>query len=144
MKHVSIDDLRHVAEVNSAPKRPLTPQERLNRWADLLDLRGGERFATLPGTEYARPQMRDAMRTPNSPLSVAFEDPELRADGLTGDTYGAARRYFGLGHWQLHDIVCHCHSGASVSGGTAARRVRALAGHWRPGFLMRARQLLFG
>ena len=32
----------------------------------------------------------------NSPISVAFADPELRAAGLKGDTIGDAVEFFGL------------------------------------------------
>ena len=67
------------------------------------------------------------MRSIGSPLSVAFEDPVLRAEGLTSDTYGDAKRFFQLSDWQLHNIVCYCHHGVTMTAGTAARHVRAVA-----------------
>ena len=65
------------------------------------------------------------MRSEGSPISVAFEDPILRAEGLENDSYGAAKRFFELTDWQLHEIVCHCFVGASMRSARAARYVRA-------------------
>jgi hypothetical protein len=38
--------------------------------------------------------VRDALRATDSPISVAFADPILRAAGLKDDTYGEAERFF--------------------------------------------------
>ena len=65
------------------------------------------------------------MRRVNSPFSIAFEDPVLRAEGLGSDTYGDAKRFFELTDRQLHNIVCYCHLGASISAEATACRVRA-------------------
>jgi hypothetical protein len=144
MKHASLEELHAVALVSEAP-RPLTRQERIARWADLLERRGKQRLATLPGTEFEPPSVRARMEAPNSPISVAFADPLLRRDGLAGETYGAARAYFGLSDWQLHEVVCHCHLGASMSAAAAARRVRALVDSGdRPTLLSRLRGLFGG
>jgi hypothetical protein len=68
------------------------------------------------------------MHSVGSPFSVAFDDPVLRAEGLTGDSYGDAKRFFELTDRQLHNIVCYCHLGASTSAEAAAGRVRAAVG----------------
>jgi hypothetical protein len=49
------------------------------------------------------------MRGDGSPISVAFEDPVLRAAGLENDNYGEAKRFFELTDGQLHEIICYCH-----------------------------------
>ena len=139
MKHATIEDLQNVALVNTEPKRPLTAVERLNRWADLLERRGTERLSTLAETEYQPSAARARMQAPNSALSVAFADPLLRSDGLTDETYGAAKRYFGLSDWQLHEVICHCHLGETTSGTATARRIRALAAR-RPNLMDWARR----
>ena len=65
------------------------------------------------------------MRHDNSPLTVALEDAIFRAQGLRDDTYGEAKRFFELTDRQLHEIVCHCHVGATIRARWAASRVRA-------------------
>ena len=114
-------------EVYAESKRaiPMSRSERLTRWAELLDRWPERRLATLTGTEYQLGAALDAMRNSGSPITVAFEDPTLRAEGLKSDTYGDAKRFFELTDWQLHDILCHCHFGVDVSAATAASRVRA-------------------
>ena len=67
------------------------------------------------------------MRADDSPLSVAFSDPRLRAEGLAGDTIGDAAAFFGISERELHNIVCFCHSGETMSAETAAARVRIVA-----------------
>jgi hypothetical protein len=61
-------------------------------------------------------------------LTVAFEDPVLRSAGLANDTFGEVARFFGLSHWQLHEVVCNCHFGDSVAAEVVAARVRRLSG----------------
>ncbi|TGR74211.1 hypothetical protein EN836_33420, partial [Mesorhizobium sp. M1C.F.Ca.ET.193.01.1.1] len=54
------------------------------------------------------------------------DDPLLRAAGLRSDTYGEAKRFFELSDWQLHDVVCSCHTGATMQASWAAARVRRI------------------
>ncbi|AWC25425.1 hypothetical protein CO731_04922 [Aminobacter sp. MSH1] len=128
MKHHSIEQLQALADVHML--LPMTRTERLERWARLLEHQPDRRLGTLAGTEFAPRAERIAMRVPNSPLTVAFEDPAFRSAGLADDSYGEARRFFDLSDGQLHDIVCYCHLGDTVRGATAARRVRAAIGLW--------------
>ncbi|MXN67211.1 hypothetical protein GR183_20070 [Stappia sp. GBMRC 2046] len=126
MKHTSLDDLKVVSTVRADPQTgELSRNERLERWAKLLERAPDRRLATLRGTEYEPPDVRHGMRASGSAISVAFEDPVLRRQGLKSDTYGDAKEFFNLDDWQLHGIVCYCHFGASMSAETAARCVRA-------------------
>jgi hypothetical protein len=86
------------------------------------------------------------MRRDNSPFSVAFADPILRGEGLKNDTYGEAKRFFGLSDEELHHIVCYCHLGNSMRAGTAAGRVRAIVSIASPsrGLMARTWQALIG
>ncbi|TCN21287.1 hypothetical protein EV184_12663 [Sinorhizobium americanum] len=102
----------------------MTRDERLARWAELLERIPDQRLSTLSETEYQPTWARKTMRNAGSPISVAFEDAVLRAEGLQDDTYGEARRFFELSDWELHQLVCSCHSGATVRAETAARNVR--------------------
>jgi hypothetical protein len=56
------------------------------------------------------------------------EDPVLRSAGLTNDTFGEVARFFGLSHWQFHEVVCDCHFGETVASEAVAARVRRLSG----------------
>ena len=126
MRHQTLDELHTIAEVHSDPVQPgMTRNQRLERWSELLERQPDRPLAALAGTEHRPSPERDTMRSEGSPISVAFEDPILRAEGLENDSYGAAKRFFELTDWQLHEIVCHCFVGASMRSARAARYVRA-------------------
>ncbi|AZO11522.1 MULTISPECIES: hypothetical protein [unclassified Mesorhizobium] len=126
MKHQTVDQLNAVADVRTeATVLFANRSQRLERWAQLLEQDPGRRLTALAGTEYATPDVREKMRSAGSPMTVAFEDPVFRAQGLKDDSYGEAKRFFELSDWQLHEVVCHCHVGASLPARWAASRVRA-------------------
>jgi hypothetical protein len=105
----------------------MSREQRLLRWAELLRAQPERRLSTLHGTEYQPAAVRDAMREDESPISVAFADPMLRFQGLTGDTYGDAKRFFGLKDRELHHVLCYCHIGESMTAGSAAARITSIA-----------------
>jgi hypothetical protein len=111
MKHQTLDKLQEVAEVTAEQRPALTRAERLERWAELLEREPDRRLATLHQTEYQPIGVRETMRSAGSPISVAFEDPILRAEGLKDDSYGEAKRFFELTDGQLHEVLCYCHFG---------------------------------
>ena len=126
MKHQSRDQLQNVADISLHPVHTVMDRtQRLARWAELLDSDPGRSLAALHGTEYRPPRERDAMRCENSPLAVAFDDPVLREQGLSDDTYGEAKRFFEVSDDQLHEIVCYCHVGDRMMASRAAYCVRA-------------------
>lgn len=127
MEHRTFELLERVAEVHvsNAPLPALSRDERLERWAELLEHQPERALKTLPGTEYRPWETRDFIRSVGSPISLAAQDPILSAEGLKGDTYGDAKMFFGVSDQQLHDIVCYCHFGETVTAGEAARHVRA-------------------
>jgi hypothetical protein len=126
MQHKSRDQIRDVAEMLPSYPHPgsLSKRERLETWAEALEREGGRRLRLLYEIEYAPADMRAGLRTDDSPLSVAFGNPRLRAEGLAGDTIGDAAAFFGISENELHYIVCFCHSGVTMSADTAAARVR--------------------
>ncbi len=128
MEHKTVEQLKRVAEVrDDFQAQALTPVQKLLRWAELLEARPDRSLTTLHGTEYEVGAVRDAMRSDDSPISVAFADPVLRAAGMTDDTYGEAKRFFGISDHDLHEALCYCHYGPSIQAGTAARSVRGIA-----------------
>ena len=147
MKHRTSEELARVAEVyrQEPGHTVMTRSQRLARWAELLDRDPARRLTTLQGTEFQMGAARDHMRGQDSPISVAFSDPLLRAQGLKDDTYGEAKRFFELTDWQLHDILCYCHYGATMAAETAAVGVRsAIGGEPNPGLFVRMRHAFGG
>ena len=126
MQHKSRDQIRDVVEMlpSYLQARPLSKRERLETWAEALEREGGRRLRTLYEIEYAPTDRRARLRADDSPLSVAFGNPRLRAEGLAGDTIGDAAAFFGISESEIHYIVCFCHSGVTISADTAAARVR--------------------
>ena len=125
MKHQTLDQLQTIAKVEPSATYPtMTRAQRIERWAELLERNPRRCLGALSGTEYLSPEARSVARGAGSPITVAYEDPVLRAMGLKDDTYGEAKRFFELSDRQLHNIVCHCHVGATMQARWAAARVR--------------------
>jgi hypothetical protein len=125
MEHRTSADLKGFAKVIRPQK--LSKKELLERWALALEKRKGARLCTLRETEHKPVKERSALQQENSPLTVAFEDPVLRSAGLTSDKFGEGARFFGLSHWQLHEVVCGCNFGETVAAEAVAARVRRLS-----------------
>lgn len=126
MDYKSRGDVAQIARLYGPGIRSFTMsrRERLLRWVELLQELPGRRLRTLVETEFKPARERDAMRCDGTAISVAFDDPLLRAAGLGGDTYGDAKRFFELSDYQLHEIVCFCHLGCGISAGVAANLLR--------------------
>jgi hypothetical protein len=146
MEHKNRDQIRDVADIlpSYLQAQPLSKRERLERWVEALEREGGRRLRTLFEIEYAPAAKRTGMRADDSPLSVAFSDPRLRAEGLAGDTIGDAAAFFGISERELHNIVCFCHSGETMSAETAAARVRITATREAEHSPVRASRVLVG
>ncbi len=126
MKLKTLEELKRVAEVRPPLTRDgMSKRQRLARWAEVLELEPQRYLRSLFETESMNPGRRYALREENSPLTVAFEDSVLRAEGLESDRYGDALKFFELSDGELHDIVCYCHHGPTMAPKAVARRVRA-------------------
>ncbi|CCV05669.1 conserved hypothetical protein [Mesorhizobium metallidurans STM 2683] len=127
MKHQTLDELQSIAVVSPLSPAPLTTRtERIERWAELLERNPSRCLAALTGTEHLHPAIREEARAAGSAITVAFNDTLLRVSGLKSDSYGEAKRFFELTDWQLHEVVCSCHAGATMQAGWAAGRVRRI------------------
>lgn len=123
----TLEELTQVVEVRSPLERDrMSKQERLERWAEVLERAPQRYLRSLYETEYASRRQRCTLREDNSPLTVAFHDPVLRAEGLQSDSYGDAINFFELSDDDLHYIVCYCHHGPTMTPKAVARRVRAV------------------
>jgi len=144
MKHQSVAELKVVAEIGHRYPKAMSRTDRLERWAECLEILPNSRLSTLRQTEYQPFPLREEMRSDDTPISVAFRDPVLRAAGMQNDTYGEAKRFFELSDGQLHDVVCHCHFGESVSAAAAARNIRGIMSGKGPGLFARLRDAFMG
>lgn len=127
MEHKPVDKLRSVAEVREVKQGFLSRRERLERWADLLERDPRRRLRSLGEIEFTPEEKRPELRSDESPLTVAFEDSVLRADGLRSDTLGDAMEFFDLSERSAHRLLCSCMNGWSMDAGSTARKVRRLA-----------------
>ncbi|GGH13434.1 hypothetical protein GCM10007036_12020 [Alsobacter metallidurans] len=127
MEYREFDKLRDVADVRVAARPVLTRRERLERWATLLEQDPARRLRSLGEIETKTAAERVQMRSPDSPLTVAFEDKILRADGLASDRLGDAIDYFEMTDDDAHRLLCSCMNGWTMSAGKVARGVRNLA-----------------
>jgi hypothetical protein len=133
MKYQSLEQIALEADVH--PAVGMSRRERLERWAELLERRPWRRLSTIEGTEFGSRREREAKRADHSPLSVAFEDPALRAEGLRGDRVGDAVEFFDVSHGEVHRLVCYCHYGRTVASHTVASPVRMMARQNEPATL---------
>ena len=137
MLYQRLDQVRAVADITEA-RPPMTRQQRLRRWADILSREGARPLEALRWVEfYAEPERRQ-LRRDGSPIALAYADPMLRAAGLQGDTLGDAQTFFSLSDEDAHRLLCDCHFNGTMTGRSAGRRIRAMA---QPGLLGRLAQL---
>lgn len=127
MEHKTIEVLRDLADVRVASQALLTRRERLDRWALLLEREPTRRLRSLGDIELKAPSERPTMRSPDSPLTVAFEDPLLRQQGLVSDRLGDGMAFFDITEEDAHQLMCSCMNGWSMASGKVARRVRRIA-----------------
>jgi hypothetical protein len=127
MEHKSLRQLQVSADVRTGiPPSPLSREERIERWAKAIEDADVQHLKALFGTEYVTPDRLSGVRRDGSPLSVAFADPVLRAEGLRDDTYGAARDFFGLSDTELHRVVCYCYYGERMPSSAVTWQLRSL------------------
>lgn len=134
LKYQALGELRNKSVVlpRWLSAKSLTKAERLELWATALEREGDKQLRTLFEIEHMPRAKRKSARADNSLLTVAFVDPRLREEGLTGDTVGDVLAFFNISERQLHDVVCYCHHGPSMSAKAAAIRVRGLARYPAP------------
>ena len=142
MKHENPNLMQKDAEVLVQPA--LGRRERIARWATLLEAHDGP-LAALRQIEFMSPEMRRAYRDPASPLTVAYKDPILRDDGLSGDTLGDVMDYFEMTHDDTHRLLCDCHYHGTMTGTGLAARLRHFSTRRESGSIWeRAQTILSG
>jgi putative hemolysin len=135
MEHHSLDTLRHRAEVKSVAAL-FRRREKLERWANVIDAAGSQRYRTFPQLEYASAQERSTVRRDGSPFALAYADPVLREAGLEGDCYGEVVSFFELSEREAHRLFCSCMHGGTVTSEGLSSELRRLAVQERGGGLL--------
>jgi hypothetical protein len=145
MKHQTPEQLREAAAIVAAnPLTTMTRKERLNRWADLLEVHPGS-IEALYRIEYLTEADRRAYRgSESTPLAIAFSDPVLRGDGLRGNTLGDAMDYFAMNDEDAHRLLCDCHYMGSLTGHSLAARLRRYAAGGGGGMMAWAESIFAG
>ncbi len=125
MEFKSLADLRHIADVTpAAPK--LTRDQKIALWVSALDRDPNRVLFPLPEIEWAPPAQRAGLRVDDSPLTIAFKDPALRAAGLVSDRLGDGLAFFDLTEAEAHDMLCSCRYGRTMTAGAASKRIARL------------------
>ena len=97
MEHKQLDQLRSVADIQTyQPAGRMNRPERIKRWIALLNKEPLRRLNALDEIEYMLPSDRPLARADDSPLTVAFNDPVFRREGLESDRLGDAMAFFEL------------------------------------------------
>src|SRR5215204_7799528 len=128
MKHTPVAEISRVADVHAIPlKPPMTRVERLERWTEALDREPDRVLTSIEEIEWKPESERRDMRADDSALTVALDDPVLRAEGLASDRLGDATAFFRLTDREAHFALCSCVYGQSMQARVTARRVRMIA-----------------
>src|SRR5215217_4115688 len=110
MEHKPRVDLQEIADLSPVESRaPMSREERLARWVEVLERDPKRILRPLHGIEFRKPDERRAIRADNSPLTVAY-----------------AIDFFQLSDHEAHTAFCSCHLGSSFETSLAATRVKAL------------------
>ena len=125
MEFKSLDDLRSIAEIKPAIAK-LTRDQKINLWLEALNREPTRVVQPLPEIEWVAPQQRANLRADGSPLTIAFEDPALRAAGLMSDRLGEGLAFFEMTEAEAHDTLCSCRYGRTMTAMAAANRISKL------------------
>ncbi|MCT8999478.1 hypothetical protein [Chelativorans intermedius] len=127
MKHHSAQEIAAAATLYPSPQEPrMSRRQRIERWAALLESHSGTLNA-LRQIEYLSPADRRAYRAPNTPLTIAFNDPVLREEGLKSDGLGDAMTFFEMNDSDAHRLLCDCRYLGRMTGTAVAERLRRYA-----------------
>lgn len=127
MEQRTIAEVAKTAQVfSTAEAARALRRERLERLARLLEAHNGP-VQMLTQIEYLRRAERLLLRHDGSPLTIAYNDPVFRAQGLAGDRLGDAMAFFSIDDREAHHLFCDCHYRAGVSSNVIASQVRSVA-----------------
>lgn len=109
----------------------MSRRARLERWAMVLEHSELTNLTPFRDVEFLPPSARAVLRTANSPLALAHDDPVLRRAGLGSDRFGDGAEFFELSRYQAHRVLCSCGYFGTMRTTEVARRIRWLAARER-------------
>jgi len=128
MEHRTLAEIKRTALTTpletSAPK--MSRREKLERWAALLERHSGP-LLPLMRVEYLPEYARKMLRGDDTPLTVAYKDPHLQAEGLKSDRLGDGMTFFELTDQEAHHLLCDCHYCGTMTAENVAARARFAA-----------------
>jgi hypothetical protein len=124
MEHKPLSELQALADISIVEPAPMTREQRLERWIEVLEANASRKLRPLYEIEYLSAEDLRKCRSDGSPLSVAYEDPVLRAEGLKSDRLGDCIAFFEITDRQMHHAFCSCHIGMNFDARQAAARLR--------------------
>ena len=145
MEHKQLDQLRSIADIQpSEIAGRMTRPERIKRWIALLNQEPLRRLNALDEIEYMLPSDRPLARADDSPLTVAYNDPVFRRQGLESDRLGDVMAFFEMTENEAHHAFCSCLGGHTMDSSAFARRLhdatigraRVISGAWVVGGLL--------
>jgi hypothetical protein len=128
MKHRTLEEVTKIAGIEpvAKPREESPRRARLERLAQLLEAHDG-RIRLFSMMEYVPVRERVKLRQDESPLTIAYRDPQFREQGLAGDRLGDAIDFFGLSMREAHHLFCDCNYAGAITPGAVASRARATA-----------------
>src|SRR5437879_6034737 len=109
MQHRTLDEVGQIAKVSPVGiEKRMSRRERLERWATALERLDRKQLKSLMRIEFMTEEERCLLREENTPLTIAYEDPILREEGLASDRYGDSINFFELTREEAHYLVCDC------------------------------------
>lgn len=126
MKHRTLEEVTKIAGIAPVAKSESPRRARLERLAQLLDAHSG-RVRLFSMMEYVPVRERVKLRQDESPLTIAYRDPQFRQQGLAGDRLGDAISFFDLSMREAHHLFCDCNYSGAITPGAVATRARSLA-----------------
>jgi hypothetical protein len=145
MEHKQLDQLLSIADIQtSEPVSRMTRPERIKRWIALLNKEPMRRLNALDEIEYMLPSDRPLARADDSPLTVAYNDPVFRREGLKSDRLGDVMALYKISEKEAHHAFCSCLGGHTMDSSAFARRLhdatigraRVVSGAWVLGGLL--------
>lgn len=109
------------------PGASLSRQQRLFRWAELLEREPARHFETLPSINCLPVTERVLPSPSGSPIEAAYRDPVLRIEGLCSSSAAAALVFFQLSHAEFDRILGRRRRPHEQTGRYIAWRIRNVA-----------------
>jgi len=143
-KQLSADELAVIQRDH--PITPMTKEEKLKAWAELVEHYTGGTLTLYHRLEYMPQDALDnavfleGMSYPPSAILLAIRHEPFQAEGI-GTSIGSAMRFFELTKDELHEFSCDC--GGAITNKDQAERIRSLMTQAPKSFVEKIGEMIF-